>query len=42
MSKKIKVKCPNCGGRGSVSLEQFCEDCNGSGYIVAEVYEEKD
>ena len=35
-SKKIKIKCPNCGGTGIVAVGECCAVCFGAGTIKAE------
>ena len=35
-SKKITIKCPNCGGTGIVAVGEYCGVCCGTGTIKAE------
>lgn len=35
-TKKIKVKCPNCGGTGVVAVGEYCSWCLGEGTIEVE------
>lgn len=34
--KKVKIKCPNCGGTGTVAVGECCGVCCGVGTIEAE------
>lgn len=40
MGKKVKIKCTNCGGTGSVAAGWLCEHCGGSGKQEAELAED--